>query len=94
MTMPLISLSLSGAMAIGGVSAGLPQTLSYGGDRFLKGEEISDEEIVIGSALAGLSGAITAGILYVMCNGLNFKGKGGDVTKYHDDVLVHYLLNN
>ena len=62
-------------MAIGGVSAGLPQTLSYYGDRFFKGEEISDKEIIIGSALAALQGAILAGILYIMSNGINFKGR-------------------
>lgn len=46
-----------------------------------------DMEIIIGSALAALRGAILAGILYIMSNGLNFKRKGRDTTKGNKDVL-------
>ena len=88
---PLVSLPFGGAVAIGGVSAGLPQTLSYYGDRFFKGEEISDKEIIIGSALAALHGAIFAAIFYVMSNGISFKGRGGDTAKGHEDVLDDVL---
>lgn len=71
MGFPLTTLTLEQTMTIGGISSAFSASLSYLGDRYIKGEMISTKEFIIGTIQAGIMGAAFSGILYSLSKGFN-----------------------